>query len=936
MKHLYLSLCLTIISVFAYAQGGNLSGVVKDARNGETLIGASVVVKGTDKGTSTDVDGRFILKVKNDPPFIVVVSYVGYLSQEVTVKSLEKPITVSLKANQRSLKNVDVVGSRLSEKQKEAPLTVEAMDAIAIKETPASNFYEGLGQLKGVDLTSASIGFKVINTRGFNSTSPVRSLQLIDGVDNQAPGLNFSLGNFLGASELDVQKVDLVVGASSAFYGPNAFNGVVSMSTKSPFVHQGLSAMTKVGERALVETAVRYAKAYKNKDGFDRFAWKMNLFFMRANDWEANDLRATPQSAAPAGNPGGWDAVNRYGDERAFDESGIFGQATNPGLGIFYRRGYLEKDLVDYNTYNLKLNAAFHYKLKKGAEIIYSTNFGTGTTVYQGDNRYSLRDILFFQNRLEIRKEGDWFIRAYASHEDAGRSYDAVFTAILLQRAAKGDVNNNDQKGAYYDDYRNFWERSIKPLYRNLPGFFDYTGLNAAEYSANINRLNAMFSDSLNAWHALASAWANGGDRSLFGSNPLAQAYFEPGTARFDSAFNAITSRTSFTEGGSRFFDRSALYHIVGEKKFKSSFAEWTLGGNGRLYTPNSRGTIFSDTNGVTITNFEFGIYGGMEKELIKEKLKGSITLRTDKNQNFGFLVSPAASLVYKNTRGDVIRFSFSSAIRNPTLQDQYLFYNVGTARLLGNLNGFDSLVTVPSLINFINSQNSDTLRYFNVAPIRPEKVQTLEVGYRATLWKQLFVDASYYFSFYQDFIGFNIGAFFDKTPFGIVNNIQALRVAANATDMVTTQGLSLGLNYYFSKYYMINGNYSWNKLDRRGSTDPIIPAFNTPEHKFNLGFSGRDIFARVLGINLTNVGFAVNYKWVDGFVFEGSPQFTGFVPQYDMVDAQINYRKPEWKTTFKLGANNLFDNRAIQVFGGPAIGRLAYFSVLVDLGDKR
>src|SRR5690606_15317953 len=118
--------------------------------------------------------------------------------------------------------------------QKESPLTVETMGIIAIKETPAANFYEGLGNLKGVDVTASSLSFKVINTRGFNSTSPVRSLQIIDGVDNQSPGLNFSLGNFLGASELDVQKVDLIVGASSAYYGPNAFNGVIAMQTKSP------------------------------------------------------------------------------------------------------------------------------------------------------------------------------------------------------------------------------------------------------------------------------------------------------------------------------------------------------------------------------------------------------------------------------------------------------------------------------------------------------------------------------------------------------------------------------------------------------------------------------------------------------------------------------------------------------------------------------
>src|SRR5690625_6299341 len=112
-----------------------------------------------------------------------------------------------------------------------------------IKQTPTVNFYDVMGALKDVDLTAASRGYKVINTRGFNSTSPVRSLQIIDGVDNQAPGLNFSLGNFLGASELDLQKVDVIVGASSAYYGPNAFNGVISdrKSTRLNSSHVAIS-----------------------------------------------------------------------------------------------------------------------------------------------------------------------------------------------------------------------------------------------------------------------------------------------------------------------------------------------------------------------------------------------------------------------------------------------------------------------------------------------------------------------------------------------------------------------------------------------------------------------------------------------------------------------------------------------------------------------
>ena len=213
------------------------------------------------------------------------------------------------------------------------------MDLIAIKETPSANFYDGLGSLKDVDLTTASLGFTVINTRGFNSTSPVRSLQIIDGVDNQSPGLNFSLGNFLGCSELDVKKVDLIVGASSAFYGPNAFNGVISMETKNPFIHVGQSVSLKVGERRLIDYAFRHADVFKNKKNQDFFAYKLNMSFMRADDWQADNHEAVYNSFSPINNPGGYDAVNVYGDEYQTDFDYRNALTTYPGLGVFHRKG---------------------------------------------------------------------------------------------------------------------------------------------------------------------------------------------------------------------------------------------------------------------------------------------------------------------------------------------------------------------------------------------------------------------------------------------------------------------------------------------------------------------------------------------------------------------------------------------------------------------
>jgi outer membrane receptor protein involved in Fe transport len=927
MKNILLILLACMGLVGGSLQGqGILKGTVTDVGSNEPLAGATLMLTDKSAGALTDDDGKFELSVKQNPPFRVMVTYVGFDTLELEITGFDKSLKLALQPRGVDLDVVEIVGMNISEKQKEAPLTVESMGSIAIKEVAGSDFYASLGNMKGVDLTSASLGFKIINTRGFNSTSPVRSLQIIDGVDNQAPGLNFSLGNFLGASELDLQKVDLIVGAASAFYGPNAFNGVISMTTKSPFVHQGLSLQARVGERNLAELALRYAHAFKNKSGEDFMAFKINAYAMRADDFEATNNDPTPQSLVGENNWGSYDAVNRYGDENLTANSNNAlsnsGRIQSPGLGVYHRTGYWERDVVDYDTRNLKLSAAIHFKVLKGAELIASSNFGTGTTVYQGDNRYSLKDILFFQHRVELKKEGKYFLRAYYTHEDAGKSYDAVYTAFLMQRAAKNDAQ-------WSTEYRNHWQTRIVPKVQSLPGFPVFQFPNPYDYAGADSIMN-IYSDSLQIWHDQTRAVADAAN-PVFGSLDR----FEPGTAAFDSVLADITSKSAFGQGGTRFFDRSALAHVHGEYKFTPKFMDITVGGNFRLYRPNSDGTIFADTNGVVIRNHEFGTYLGLEKRLLDDRLKLNATARLDKNQNFNYLVSPAASAVWVVKADHILRFSFSSAIRNPTLQDQFLYYNVGRAILIGNVNGRDSLVTTESLLDFYNSQNFDTLRYIDVPAIRPEKVRTFELGYRATLGERLFLDASYYFSLYRDFIGFRIGA--DVTEyrqFGQVFVNQIYRIAANSPDIVSTQGISLGANYYFKKYYMLNGNYSWNKLNLRGSVDPIIPAFNTPEHKFNIGFGGRNIPIKLGDKQWNDFGFNANFKWVQGFEFAGSPQFTGQVPTYYLVDAQVNKYVKKLHATFKIGGSNLLNRQQLQVFGGPYVGRLMYFQLLLEL-DK-
>ncbi len=112
---------------------------------------------------------------------------------------------------------------------------------------------------------------------------------------------------------------------------------------------------------------------------------------------------------------------------------------------------------MDYGTDNLKLGGSLHYLLTDGdsartpVEVILASNFSTGSTVYQGDNRYRLQDVQFFQHRVEVREEGKWFVRGYLTHEDAGTTYDIFTTAVRLQQAS-----GNTQE--WNIPYANLWQ----------------------------------------------------------------------------------------------------------------------------------------------------------------------------------------------------------------------------------------------------------------------------------------------------------------------------------------------------------------------------------------------------------------------------------------------------------------------------------------------
>ncbi|MBJ04663.1 MAG: TonB-dependent receptor [Flavobacteriales bacterium] len=999
IKYLTFSLIILISTQIVCQE--NISGTVFDQNTKERLIGANIIIKDLNIGTTTNFNGDFTISINNYPANIEC-SYIGYQTKTYEVKDQNQKIEILLTKDELVLSDIEIVDTRLSEKLKQSPITIEAMDVIAIKEAPSSSFYESLGNLKGVDMTSASLGFKIINTRGFNSTSPVRSLQIIDGVDNQSPGLNFSLGNFLGTTELDTKGVEIIVGANSALYGANAFNGVISMTTKDPFMFPGTSYQVKMGERSLIEHCFRYATHWTSDKDIE-IGFKFNIQKMSANDWEANNLDAVYDTELEINNYGGYDAVNRYGDEW-FSGSEIDFQPNLNLKNTLRRTGYMESDLADYNTENLKFNTAFHFR-KNTNELIYSFNFGSGTTIYQGDNRYSLKNIRFWQNKLEYKRKDNFFIRFYTTHEDAGDSYDIVATAQALSDKS---ASNIDWVIAYKSKFRN--------LLSDMPGYVKEQDWNIYydsfdEWQIEMINLLASNEDLIANYHQLAREYTD----QLLGE--WQYPYLQPGTQVFDSIINDITSKTRYNAygeeiGGTKFYDKSSLYNLQIEKKIDlNKFGHLKIGANGRLYTPDSQGSIFNDgfnyidypqldnqgdtifmeqptgnfvfnefgqfvpevdlvmqewidTVKTNIQNYEYGMYIGYENELFSETLLVNATARVDKNENFNFLFSPATSIVYKPNERDIIRVSLSSAIRNPTLTDQYLNYNAGLATLLGNINGFgfnENFVTSEAIFDCVAATTTtlgNPASYFltngrlQIDPIKPEQVETIELGFRTTLFNKIYIDASGYYSRYNNFIGYQIGASYETdgtTSFAnqedidggwasyigeeidykaiIPQSIRFYRIAANAKEEVTTQGISLGINYYMNSKTSINGNYSWNKLNNEETKDPLIPAYNTPEHKFNIGISSKFKLKKASN-NYYN--FSLNYKWIEGFLFEGSPQFTGPVETYGLVDGQINrvFNQKNGELIAKIGVSNLLNNQIYQAYGAPKIGRLSYISL--------
>ena len=978
-------LCLAFLAFNASAQT-SISGSVFDSNSKESLLGVSVLVKGKVIGTISDLNGDFNLNISTPPPLTLVFSMVGYTSVELDIdQATVQGLEIFLEESAILGQEVVVSASRVEESIMQSPVSVEKMDILAVQNTASDDYYKGLANLKGVDVNQSSINFQIVNTRGFGSNGNTRFVQLTDGMDTQAPGLNFPIGNLNGPSAIDVESLELIPGSSSAIYGANAFNGIMLVNSKNPFDYQGASASYKIGVNhvgsgadqnasPMHELAVRYAKSFNNK-----FAFKVNASYMRAEDWhgtsefdrnaDINPFSGTTydgQLNAGRANISG-DRLHFHGDEANLNMNILrFSSTDSEGLGwetlatsgdgIFDRNlgitawdyaqnGYLpnhivaapayqEKDIVDYGAENVKASAGLYYRLNDDLELSYLFNYGFGTSVYTGAQRYSLQNFAIQQHRFQLRGD-NFFLRAYTTREKSGDSYIAEFLAKRI----------NDER----------FDNDVSNYLTNYPIYYLEYLHNTGQYDPNVPSQVSVD----HMWEAheyaqnvmLSSEWSE----------------FDPGTPEFFEAKEKVL--VGVVPDGPKFDDSSNLYHFEGNYDFKNEidFLNLQVGATFRIFELNSNGTIFDDLGGVSIN--EFGGFAQASKKVANDAVNLIGSIRYDKNENFDGQFSPKIAAVWTFLENHNIRASIQRGFRNPTTQGQYIDLDIISARLLGGLprvnenyrltensypvavanewaaEVFDNNVQpeTPEWDALAAQYFTEENRFTDFRAVQPESVRAMEVGYKGLIGNKLLMDAVFYYNVYNNFITQIQVRKYSFEDDGVTPNYSSMLRGSALTNLedgtqegntaqfytnidreVTAQGAAIGLTYMLPEGFTIGGNYNYNALNEEDqlAAEGFISEFNTPEHKYNITFANRKL--------TDNLGFSVAYRWQDAFLWQSSFA-RGDVESYATLDAQVSYRLPNIKSVIKAGGSNLLGNNYNTSLGGPNIGTIYYVSITFD-----
>lgn len=406
---------LLVVPFFLFAQSGSISGNIADS-NGSPLAGANVMIDGTTMGGSSDADGNYSIDGVPSGSYTLTASFIGYASSSVSV-SVGTGVTntdFSLAVSNLPGEEVVVSASRRVEKLVDAPATISVIGEAKIRKSTGFNFGSLMKEVKGADTYQVGISGTAINARGFFTAYSYRFIQMGDGMNAMLPGAGLASGAMWPVAKEDLSRMEVILGPSSALYGPNAHNGLVNVISKHPKQSQGGTVVLGAGQQGILSQRFRYAGEMGS------LSYKVNAEHISGDDWEQENNTY-------------WVDVNGNG-------------AVDADSGETVAVGGEDDSKID----NLRYNASIYYDLGNSMEL--AGGYGKGIqngwgTTNVGVNRIDNWTLSHFWGQFSHPRV---FARVYQTTNSAGTTHPV--TGRAAQEIGGATREDAIDAVAYIDD----------------------------------------------------------------------------------------------------------------------------------------------------------------------------------------------------------------------------------------------------------------------------------------------------------------------------------------------------------------------------------------------------------------------------------------------------------------------------------------------------
>ena len=926
----------------ATAHAATLNVTVTDAQSGEKLDRISITVipqTGDSQEGTSDAMGASQFADLPAGIYSISASSLSYADKVVSNIELQsdeaKWAEIALFSRVIQLDQVSVTTSRRQEKVLDAPAAISVLDDTQIDSRVAVTTTEHFKSLPAVDVFNTGITQSNVTVRGFSNVFSGSLLSLVDNRIARVPSLRVNAYNFIPTPQNDIERVEVVSGPGSALYGPNSANGVVHIITKPPFGSEGTRVSLGAGERGVLMGSYRHAGSFNNKIGY-----KLTGRYTQGEDWNSTDPveEELRQQRIDAGVP---EEEIKIG-ARDFDIQQIAGEAR-----------------VDYRV-NEDLTTIFNTGYTQASNIEL-TGLGAG----QADNwTYS-----YVQARALYK---DFFAQAFWNTNDAGDTFLLRDGAYIIDKSSLfvTQLQHGLSLGA-----RERLTYGVDMLLTRPDTEGTITGAN--EDDDGINEIGLYLQSETELTDQLrfiAAARLDNHNRlkdPVF--SPRAALVFKPTPehnlrATYNRAFSTPTTNNLFLD-------------------IRAAEDGFGLGAAFKGVLPFSP-AIDIRAQGVGLEGFHFSRSADGRPQF--RSPFAPLVQRTP--NDYIDLDDPIfTNVMWTVARGAVMTELIATATTALTAQ------GLPAAQIQALSQAFDALVPrqVTDVKNVMRSLDLETFDFtpvddaFDVDPMKPTITQTIELGYKGTLFNKLLIGVDAYHTKIRDFVGpvtpetpnvfldpATLGAFLGRQFGAALDNPQnailnGALVALLDSPQAGGNGNGSAADELTALFVTNGAGIPFGTVSPKEANDPVAVtatyrnfgdiSLNGADFKFayflnenwniggNYSYVSKNLFENVdnlrdvalnapsnkfgvsveyLNAGLSNLAAQLRMRFVDGFPVN-SGVYHGIVERYTTFDLSSGYDLPfSPNTRLSLTIQNLLNNEHQEFVGVPEIGRLSILRV--------